>query len=158
MKTGITSNERHWGLIMNMANLIHASISKSQIEEAIASTHNISSFFHLWPIKDCCLCSIFVKILPILLKMSQSQGLLPLPWRKNCTDCQLSVPPISQNIFPDTQLNVSLQNFTLFLFCSFLPGKDSSPSLWNSHPQPAHTLSPWPRELAKNLRQAKALR
>lgn len=104
---------------MNMTNLIHASISKSQIEEATASTHNISSFFHLQPIKNCCLCSIFVKILPILLKMSWSQGLLPLPWRENYTEWQLSVPRISQDIFPDSQLNVSLQNFTLFLFCSF---------------------------------------
>lgn len=111
---------------MNMANLIRANISKSQLEEAIASTHNISSFFHLCPIKDCCLGSIFVKILPILLKMSRSQGLLPLPWRKNYTDRQLSVPCISQDIFPDILLNVPLQNFTLFLFCSFLLGKGSS--------------------------------
>lgn len=128
MKTGITSNERHWGLIMNVANLIRASISESQIEEAIASTHNISCFFHLWPIKDCCLCSIFEKILPTLSKMSQSQGLLPLPWRKNYTDWQLSVARISQDVFPDVQLNVSLQNSLCFSSAHFYQGKTPLPA------------------------------
>lgn len=66
----------------------------------------------------------------------------------------------SRVIFPGTQLDISLQNFTLFLFCSFLLEEDSSPSLWNSPPQPAHTLSPWLRELPKTYHkhsQAKAL-
>lgn len=79
------------------------------------STHNISSLCHLWPIEDCCLSSIFIKILPILLKLPWSKGLLPWPRRKNSMDWQLSVLDILPDIF---QLTASWQNLTLILFCS----------------------------------------
>lgn len=94
------SNERHWGLIKNMANLIHASISTSQIEEAVTSTHNISSFFPALVNKGLLLtfyspidCTYPVGNVPVAAP-------LPLPWRDSAAARQLPADTSSLRSLP----------------------------------------------------------
>lgn len=118
-KAGITSDERHGGLMMNVANLTH--VRSANHREAAAAEHitqNISSLSHLWPIKDCSLSSIFIKILSILWKLPWSGGLLPLPWRKNSQFWTFSL------IFS------AICFLAEFLSLPSLLWEDSLPSLW----------------------------
>lgn len=115
-KAGIMSNERHWGLIRNMANLTHVSI-RNHREAAVPEHINTQHLIPLPPLAN--------EALLLEPEFWKDFTILPILWSclghrvfSHCPGERMPWTGSSQLRTFSLIFSASLQNFTLFLFCS----------------------------------------